>query len=50
MANETKTFINAAMENLTPEVVDVTQIFMWNSCIQHTEKLRENRISVEKLP
>jgi hypothetical protein len=50
MANKTKTFTNAAMESLTPDAVDVMQILMWNSCIQHTEKLRENRISVEKLP
>jgi len=50
VANKTKTFTNAAMEKLTPEAVDVMQILMWNICIQHTEKLRENRISVEKLP
>jgi len=50
MANKTMTFTNAAMENLTPEAVDVMQILMWSSCTQHTEKVREKRISVEKLP
>jgi hypothetical protein len=50
MANKTTTFTNAAMENLTPKAVEVMQILMSNSCIQHTQKLRENRISVEKLP
>jgi hypothetical protein len=32
MANKTKTFDNGAMENLTPEAVDVTQILMWIRC------------------
>jgi hypothetical protein len=41
MATKTQTFTNAAMENLTPEAVDVMQILVWNSCIQQTEKLRE---------
>jgi len=31
MANKTKTFTNAVMENLTPVAVDVMQILMWNS-------------------
>jgi hypothetical protein len=42
MANKTKTFTNAAMENLTPEAVDVMQSLVWNSCMQHTEKLRQH--------
>jgi hypothetical protein len=50
MTSKTKTFTNAAKENLTPEAVDVMQILVWNSCMQHTEKLKKNRISVEKLP
>lgn len=44
------TFTNAAIENLTPEAVDVMQILMWSSCMQQTEKLREKRVSLEKLP
>jgi hypothetical protein len=32
------------MENLAPQAVDVIQILVWNGCMQHTEKLRKDRI------
>jgi hypothetical protein len=39
VTNKTQTSTNSGMKNLTPEAVDKMQIFVWNGCMQHTDKI-----------